>query len=119
MVARGPFLIGVQGQGGRRKRYDPLIHVDLDHPRVSFTEGESVFLPQGGNSRLLDHVAAILRGIHEGAGRQGDVRRVFTDEPDRARDAGGEGDDEQGFNLGGCTASTWNCAASTRKRCIA
>ena len=67
MVARGPFMIGVQErQVEGETRSDRLIHVDLDHPRISFTEGESVFLPQGGNTPLLDHVAAILRGIHEG-----------------------------------------------------
>jgi hypothetical protein len=67
MVARGPFMIGVQErQVEGATRSDRLIHVDLDHPRISFTEGEPVFLPQGGNTPMLDHVAAILRGIHEG-----------------------------------------------------
>ena len=67
MIARGPFMIGVQErQVEGEMRSDRLIHVDLDHPRVSFTEGEPVFLPQGGNTPLLDHVAAILRGIHDG-----------------------------------------------------
>jgi hypothetical protein len=66
-VARGPFLIGFQEQqvdGAMRK--EPVIHVDLDHPRVSRTEGQPVFLPRGGNSPLLEHVATILRGIHDG-----------------------------------------------------
>lgn len=67
MVARGPFMIGVpERQNEGDARADRLIHVDLDHPRISFTEGEPVFMPQGGNTPLLDHVAAILRGIHEG-----------------------------------------------------
>ena len=67
MVARGPFLIGVQEHTGEGdSRPDRLIHVDLDHPRVSRTEGEPVFLPEGGNSPFLDHVAMVLRGIHEG-----------------------------------------------------
>lgn len=67
MIARGPFLIGFQEQqveGNLRK--EPMVHVDLDHPRVSYTEGEPVFLPQGGNSRYLERVATILKGIHEG-----------------------------------------------------
>jgi hypothetical protein len=67
IVARGPFLIGFQEQqvdGAMRK--EPVIHVDLDHPRVSRTEGQPVFLPRGGNSPLLEHVATILRGIHQG-----------------------------------------------------
>jgi hypothetical protein len=67
IVARGPFLIGFQEQqvdGAMRK--EPVIHVDVDHPRVSRTEGQPVFLPHGGNSPFLDHVAAVLRGIHKG-----------------------------------------------------
>jgi hypothetical protein len=67
IVARGPFLIGFQERqvdGAMRK--EPVIHVDLDHSRVSRTEGQPVFLPQGGNTPYLQHVATVLRGIHEG-----------------------------------------------------
>jgi hypothetical protein len=59
VVVRGPFLIGFQNQ-------EPVIHVDLDDPRVSQTEGEAVFLPQGGNSRYLDWIATVLKGLHDG-----------------------------------------------------
>jgi len=67
IVARGPFLIGFQQQesGGEVHR-NPVIHVDLDHPRISTTEGEPVFLPHGGNSRYLDRIATILEGIRSG-----------------------------------------------------
>lgn len=67
IIARGPFLIGFQEQqieGELRK--EPVIHIDLDHPRVSQTEGQPVFLPQGGNSPYLDHVATVLRGLRDG-----------------------------------------------------
>jgi hypothetical protein len=67
IIARGPFLIGFQEQvidGEPRK--EPVIHVDLDNPRVSTTEGEPVFMPQGGNSPYLNHVAGILAGVREG-----------------------------------------------------
>jgi hypothetical protein len=59
IVARGPFLIGFQ-------REEPVIHVDLDHPRISTTEGEPVFLPNGGNTRYLERIASILDGIRAG-----------------------------------------------------
>jgi SapC protein len=59
IVARGPFLIGFQ-------RDEPVIHVDLDHPRISTTEGEPVFLPNGGNSRYIERIAVILEGIRVG-----------------------------------------------------
>ena len=67
IIARGPFLIGFQErrEGGDVQR-EAVIHVDLDDPRISSTEGEPVFLPQGGNSRYLDRVAGILNGIRTG-----------------------------------------------------
>ena len=66
-IARGPFLIGFQEQrvDGEPRR-EPVIHVDMEHPRVSASEGEAVFLPQGGQSPYLQHIATVLRGIHEG-----------------------------------------------------
>jgi hypothetical protein len=67
IVAKGPFLIGFQEQyeDGQLRR-EPVIHVDLDHPRVSFGEGERVFLPQGGHSPYLEHIITVLRGIRDG-----------------------------------------------------
>jgi hypothetical protein len=65
-IAKGPFLIGFQEQwddGELRK--EPVIHVDLDHPRASFDEGEPVFLAQGGHSPYLQHVTTVLGGIHD------------------------------------------------------
>ena len=59
IVARGPFLIGFQ-------RDEPVIHVDLDHPRISTTDGEPVFLPNGGNTRYIERIAVILEGIRVG-----------------------------------------------------
>ena len=67
VIARGPFLIGFQErQEGGELQKEAVIHVDLDDPRISKTEGEPVFLPQGGNSRYLDRVAGILNGIRTG-----------------------------------------------------
>jgi hypothetical protein len=66
-AAKGPFLIGFQ-----ERRIDgalsqeAVMHVDLDHPRVNAMQGEPVFLPQGGNTPYLDHIAGVLRGIHDG-----------------------------------------------------
>ncbi|WP_149195462.1 SapC family protein [Luteimonas suaedae] len=66
-VARGPFLIGFQEQWDEGELHKkPVIHVDLDHPRISFEEGEPVFLPQGGHSPYLQHITTVLGGIHDG-----------------------------------------------------
>lgn len=66
-VRRQPFLIGQQTvlEDGV-ERQQRVIHVDLDHPRVSETEGEALFLPYGGNTALLDEVGEILEVIHHG-----------------------------------------------------
>ena len=68
MLQRGPFLIGFQDQSvdGETRR-EPVIHVNLDDPRISKTEGEPLFLPQGGNAPYLQHVSQALRVITVGA----------------------------------------------------
>jgi hypothetical protein len=58
-IDRLPFLIGRSGE-------ELMVHVDLDHPRVSRSAGEPVFLPYGGNSEFLEGVTDKLMGIHQG-----------------------------------------------------
>lgn len=69
---RGPFLIGLHqkeaGAPGREPpNREPMVHVDLDHPRISRTEGEPVFLRHGGNSPYLEHATRMLQLIYHGA----------------------------------------------------
>jgi len=62
LARRGPFRIGLDGG-------EPMIHVDLDHPRVLGGEmdgGEPLFLPQGGQAPALDRAVEALRAIHIG-----------------------------------------------------
>ena len=59
MIERQPFLIGASPTG-------KVIHIDLDHPRVSRTEGERVFDDQGGNSEFLLRTGSMLAAIDEG-----------------------------------------------------
>lgn len=66
VIAKGPFLIGFQGQNANGGRTEPVIHVDMDNPRLSEEDGEPVFLPQGGQSAYLEHVSAILNAIYRG-----------------------------------------------------
>jgi hypothetical protein len=58
---RGPFSIALSGPDG-----DPQIRIDLDDPRVSRDDGLPLFLPQGGNSPYLEHVAGVLRAVFNG-----------------------------------------------------
>ncbi|MCT8987105.1 SapC family protein [Shewanella phaeophyticola] len=66
-VRRQPFLIGQQTvREDGVERQQRVIHIDIDHPRVSQTEGEALFLPYGGNTPLLDEVGEMLEVIHHG-----------------------------------------------------
>lgn len=58
-VARQPFSIGMSGDG-------PLVHIDLDHPKVSTTTGHPLFLEYGGQSELLEQVSSLLLALHQG-----------------------------------------------------
>lgn len=66
-MQRQPFLIGFQQQveNGVPQQV-PVVCIDLEHPRVSQTEGEPVFLPDGGNSPLLLQATAVLQQIQHG-----------------------------------------------------
>jgi hypothetical protein len=67
VLARGPFLIGFQQRDDDGElREEPVIHVDLAHPRVIAGEGEPVFLPQGGHAPYLQRIITVLRGINDG-----------------------------------------------------
>lgn len=59
MLERQPFLIGINGG-------ELMVNVDLDHPRVSRTEGEPVFLTHGGNTEFLEKSNSLLLSIHQG-----------------------------------------------------
>jgi hypothetical protein len=64
---RGPFLIGFRKNetSGEVVR-EPVIHIDLDHPRVSHTEGEPVFLRHGGHAPYLERANRMLQLIYRG-----------------------------------------------------
>jgi hypothetical protein len=63
---RGPFSIAVGDAGPSGGEAQPMIHIDLDHPRVSHSEGERLFLPAGGNAPYLQHVSRLLGVIYDG-----------------------------------------------------
>jgi hypothetical protein len=66
-VQRQPFLIGFQAQTVDGVPVQaPVIHIDLDHPSVSETEGEPLFLTHGGLSPYLERIESILALIHHG-----------------------------------------------------
>ena len=57
-----PFLIGFQDTDNSH----PTVHIDMDSPRISETQGEQIFLAQGGQSPYLQKINSILQALHEG-----------------------------------------------------
>lgn len=67
MIEKGPFRIGFQQQPSQQDdSVEPVIHLDMTHPKVSEQQGQQLFLAQGGNSPYLQHIAATLQTIHQG-----------------------------------------------------
>lgn len=58
-VERQPLLVGRSHDGW-------VVHIDLDSPRLSTEVGEPLFLPQGGQSPLLERRVAVLQALHDG-----------------------------------------------------
>jgi hypothetical protein len=80
LLQRGPFSIGLPGQGPNGEPLgEPMIHIDLDHPRISRTEGQPVFLSHGGNSPYLEHIAGVLRTIFAGVEVNKTIYAAFED----------------------------------------
>lgn len=77
-VAKGPFLIGFQSQDSGNSKA-PVIHIDLDHPKVSQENGYPLFLEHGGNSPYLEHIAKTLNSIHHGMVLQDAMFELFSE----------------------------------------
>ena len=74
-IERQPFLIGFQEtMDSGIPQQQPVVHVDLDHPKLSRTEGEPVFLQHGGESPLLERISSVLLTIHQGS----EINQAFS-----------------------------------------
>ncbi|WP_375420105.1 SapC family protein [uncultured Sphingomonas sp.] len=62
---RGPFSIGIARSSTDAEPGEPLVHVDMDDPRVGDADGLPLFLEHGGNAPYLDHVSGVLRLLYQ------------------------------------------------------
>jgi hypothetical protein len=58
-IRRQPFLVGVSGE-------ERLLHVDLEHPRVTTDGGETLFHDHGVATEYLERVKSVLLALHDG-----------------------------------------------------
>jgi hypothetical protein len=63
---RGPFSIGIARDTADGAPAEPMIHVDMEDPRVGDDEGLPLFLEHGGNAPYLNRMSAVLRLLYAG-----------------------------------------------------
>ena len=61
---RGPFSIGI-ARASDGTPGEPMIHVDMDDPRVGDATGLPLFREHGGNAPYLDHISEVLRLLYQ------------------------------------------------------
>lgn len=79
-IKKGPFSIGFQDQsadGGSEQA--PVVHIDMDSPKVNEKSGADIFLEHGGNSPYLEKINSILLNIMEGLAMCKAMFHVYTE----------------------------------------
>ncbi|WP_133470350.1 SapC family protein [Paraglaciecola marina] len=67
MIKRQPFFIGKQDKLEEGKTTEHrVIHIDLDSPRISDSNGQELFVEFGASSPFLTEMADMLETIHHG-----------------------------------------------------
>jgi len=66
-MARGPFSIGIHREmvNGIEKQ-NPMVYVDVNHPKIGCEDGQNLFLDNGGNSMYLNYISQTLEVINDG-----------------------------------------------------
>lgn len=80
VVTKGPFLIGFQDQskdGGSEQA--PVVHIDMDSPRIDNENGLPVFLEHGGISPYLKTINSQLLNIYQGMSAAEAMINLFTE----------------------------------------
>lgn len=65
MIRREPFVIGFQNQEQDGVEGEVrVLTIDMEHPRISHTEGENLFQPLGGQTEFLEESANLMEAIY-------------------------------------------------------
>lgn len=75
-IKKRPFLIGFQETVDNGVvSQEPVVHIDMDSPRISYNQGEMIFLAQGGQSPYLQQITSTLVAVNQGH----EQTKVFVD----------------------------------------
>lgn len=79
VMARGPFSIGIHREMvDGLERLNPMVHIDINHPKASSENGHKLFLENGGNSPYLNQVTKTLEIINDGISLTKSMFDVFN-----------------------------------------
>lgn len=79
VMARGAFSIGIHREiVNGVEVHNPMVHVDVNHPKLSGEQGHKLFLDNGGNSPYLNHISRTLEIINDGIPLTRTMFEVFT-----------------------------------------
>lgn len=79
MHQRGPFVIAMHRPRDELVQPDATLQIEVEHPRVSNTEGEPLFLPHGGNAPYLEHMLGVMRTILIGRDKSAPMFAAFEE----------------------------------------
>ncbi len=66
-LARGPFSIGFPRDiDGASEEQNPVVHIDMEHPKAHCDDGQALFLQNGGKSPYLNYITSALDIIKDG-----------------------------------------------------
>ncbi len=74
----GPLSLAVEKGAQAVAQPEPVLHINLAHPRYSEGEGIPLYLEHGGQSPLLLHLASQLRRIHIGVAAMPHMMAAFA-----------------------------------------
>lgn len=67
VMARGPFSIGIQREiVNGAETHNPIVHIDINHPKVACENGQGLFLENGGHSQYLNYISRVLNTLNDG-----------------------------------------------------
>ncbi|QEY17753.1 peptide ABC transporter permease [Cellvibrio sp. KY-GH-1] len=79
VMARGPFSIGLHRElVDGAERHHPMVHIDMNHPKVVSEAGYKLFLDGGGNSTYLNQVSKTLEIINDGIALNKKMFDIFS-----------------------------------------
>lgn len=79
VMSRGPFSIGIHREiVDGLERLNPMVHIDVNHPKVVLENGRKLFSNSGGNTEYLNQISRTLEKINDGIALNDKMFKTFS-----------------------------------------